>query len=117
LAAGQSAFLDDDYHIHFSDLLNRLRRIIDEVDGMNELMTSAIAANLALVQIRQNVDMRRISAWVGIGAVPTTIAGVYGMNFANMPELTWRYGYYVVITGLVAVSAGLFLLFRKYRWL
>lgn len=117
LAAGQSAFLDDDYHIHFSDLLNRLRRIIDEVDGMNELMTSAIAANLALVQIRQNVDMRRISAWVGIGAVPTTIAGVYGMNFANMPELTWRYGYYAVITGLVGVSAGLFLLFRKYRWL
>lgn len=117
LAGGHSIFLDDDYHIHFSDLLHRLRRIIDEVEGMNELMTSAIAANLALVQVRQNIDMRRISAWVGIGAVPTTIAGVYGMNFSNMPELTWRYGYFVVIGGLLTISGGLFLLFRKYRWL
>jgi magnesium transporter len=61
--------------------------------------------------------MRRISAWVGIGAVPTMVAGIYGMNFKNIPELDWRYGYFVVLVILGMISAGLFKLFRKYRWL
>lgn len=80
-------------------------------------MTAALQANLTLIQVQQNSDMRRISAWVGIGAVPTMVAGVYGMNFENIPELTWRYGYFVVVGVLTGISIGLFLLFRKYRWL
>ena len=80
-------------------------------------MSAALQANLTLIQVQQNADMRRISAWVGIGAVPTMVAGIYGMNFEHMPELTWRYGYFVVLAGLGAISGGLFLLFRKYRWL
>lgn len=101
----------------FSDVFDHLRRVIDEVEALNELMSAALQANLTLIQVQQNADMRRISAWVGIGAVPTMVAGIYGMNFEHMPELTWRYGYFVVLAGLGAISGGLFLLFRKYRWL
>ena len=101
----------------FSDVLDHLRRVIDEVEALNELMSAALQANLTLIQVQQNADMRRISAWVGIGAVPTMVAGIYGMNFKNIPELDWRYGYFVVLVILGMISAGLFKLFRKYRWL
>ena len=84
---------------------------------MNEIMDAALHANSALVQTQQNADMRKISAWIGIGAVPTMIAGVYGMNFEYLPELEWRYGYFVVIGALVVVCTVLFRLFRKYKWL
>jgi magnesium transporter len=61
--------------------------------------------------------MRKISAYVGIGAVPTMIAGIYGMNFKHIPELEWRYGYFVVVASLAAVSLWLFRLFRRNKWL
>jgi magnesium transporter len=57
--------------------------------------------------------MRKISAWVGVGAVPTMVAGIYGINFENLPELQWKYGYYVVLGALAAVSAGFFRVFRR----
>lgn len=101
----------------FSDVLDHLRRVIDEVEALNELMSAALQANLTLIQVQQNSDMRRISAWVGIGAVPTMVAGIYGMNFEHMPELNWEYGYFIVLAALGMISGGLFLLFRKYRWL
>ena len=80
-------------------------------------MDAALHANLALIQVQQNSDMRKISAWVGIGAVPTMIAGIYGMNFDNMPELQWKYGYFIVVGFLGVVSLVLFRLFRRNRWL
>jgi len=70
-----------------------------------------------LIQTQQNADMRKISAWVGIGAVPTMVAGIYGMNFKYLPELEWRYGYFVVVGALVVVCGVLFRLFHKYNWL
>ncbi len=84
---------------------------------MNELMNAALQANSALIQTQQNADMRKISAWVGIGAVPTMVAGIYGMNFKYLPELQWRYGYFVVVGALVLVCGVLFRLFHKYNWL
>jgi magnesium transporter len=92
-------------------------KVIDDVNTMSDLMDAALHANLALIQLQQNVDMRKISAWVGIGAVPTMVAGIYGMNFENLPELQWKYGYYVVLGALAAVSAGLFRVFRRNKWL
>lgn len=117
LVSGVIPGVSRSYLAQFSDVLDHLRRVIDEVEALNELMTAALQANLTLIQVQQNSDMRRISAWVGIGAVPTMVAGVYGMNFENIPELTWRYGYFVVVGVLAGISIGLFLLFRKYRWL
>ncbi len=61
--------------------------------------------------------MRKISAWVGIVAVPTMIAGVYGMNFEYMPELDWRYGYFLVLVAMVAIALGLYRLFKRSGWL
>ena len=101
----------------FSDVRDHLLKVIDEVELMDELIDAALHANSTLIQVQQNTDMRKISAWVGIGAVPTMVAGIYGMNFDHMPELRWRYGYFIVVGFLVAVCATLFRLFRKNEWL
>ncbi|MBH0123457.1 magnesium transporter, partial [Rhodococcus sp. CX] len=69
------------------------------------------------VTVQQNTDMRRISAWVAIAAVPTMIAGIYGMNFDRMPELHWEYGYYLVVGVIVVSTVALFLTFRRNKWL
>jgi magnesium transporter len=76
-------------------------------------MDAVLDANLALIQVKQNSDMRKISAWVGIGAALTMVAGIYGMNFENLPELQLKSVYFVV---LGVVSGSLFGLFRKNDW-
>jgi magnesium transporter len=76
-----------------------------------------LTANLTQVGVRQNEDMRKISAWVAILAVPTMIAGIYGMNFQHMPELSWRYGYPAVLVLIVVVSGALYRGFRRAGWL
>ena len=117
LASSEVPHIDPQFAPQFADVRDHLMKAIDDVNTMNDLMDAALHANLALIQVQQNVDMRKISAWVGIGAVPTMVAGIYGMNFENLPELQWKYGYYVVLGALAAVSAGLFRLFRKNNWL
>jgi magnesium transporter len=117
LADGKVPFISPTSAILFSDVRDHLLKVIDEADALNELMDAALHANLALIQVQQNEDMRKISAYVGIGAVPTMIAGIYGMNFKHIPELEWRYGYFVVVASLGAVSLWLFRLFRRNKWL
>jgi magnesium transporter len=90
---------------------------MDEIEFMNDLIDAALHANAALIQVNQNGDMRKISAWVGIGAVPTMVAGIYGMNFEHMPELGWKFGYPLVLVGLAIVCGLLFRTFRRNRWL
>ena len=101
----------------FSDVRDHLLKVIDEAQALNEIMEAALHANLALIQVKQNEDMRKISAYVGIGAVPTMVAGIYGMNFKHLPELEWRYGYFIVMGALALVSFGLFRVFRRNKWL
>ena len=84
---------------------------------MDSLLTTALQADLAHVQVRQNEDVRKISAWVALAAGPTMIAGIYGMNFKFMPELSWKYGYPLVLGVVTALSALLLYRFRKARWL
>ena len=90
----------------FRDVSDHLQAVIDHVESYDRLLTDVLGAHLAQVTVQQNTDMRRISAWVAIAAVPTMIAGIYGMNFDFMPELTasvrvgggeFRYGYFVVL--------------------
>ena len=78
---------------------DHVRRVSDRVDAIDALLDSALHANVAQVGMRQNEDMRRITAWVAIIAVPTMFAGIYGMNFDHMPELRWRFGYPLVLLG------------------
>ena len=102
---------------YFRDVQDHHSQVAAQVNTLDEQLTSLVHAAVAIVGIRQNTDMRRISAWVAIAAVPTMIAGIYGMNFDHMPELGMEYGYVTVLGLMITVCGGLFLLFRKNRWL
>lgn len=102
---------------YFRNILDHHSRVSADVTTLDEQLSALVDAAVAIIGIRQNADMRRISAWVAIAAIPTMIAGIYGMNFHNMPELSLKYGYYVVLGFMIVVCVGLFVLFRKNRWL
>jgi magnesium transporter len=97
---------------YFRDVHDHLLRVSDRLQGLDTLLDTALSANVAQVGMRQNEDMRKISAWVAIIALPTMIAGIYGMNFENMPELDWLFGYPFAL-GLMALSC--FLLYRNFK--
>ena len=101
----------------FRDTLDHLMRACEHASGMDSLLTSALQADLTHVQMRQNEDVRKISAWVALAAAPTMIAGIYGMNFKHMPELSFRFGYPLVLGGIFLLSSLLFYKFRKADWL
>jgi len=111
------ALLPDDLDKYFRDVHDHLLRIVLRVVTARDLLSSVLEANLTRVSVRQNEDMRKISAWVAIAAVPTMIAGVYGMNFEHMPELEWRLGYPLVVAFMVAVCSFLYWRFRRSGWL
>ena len=101
----------------FRDTLDHLIRTCELASGIDSLLTTALQADMAHIQVRQNEDVRRISAWVALAAGPTMIAGIYGMNFEFMPELSWRFGYPLVLGTIVALSGFLYYRFRKAKWL
>ncbi|QXJ19911.1 magnesium/cobalt transporter CorA [Actinomadura graeca] len=102
---------------YFRDVLDHLLLVDGQVDAHNELLNSVLTAHLALLGKRQNDDMRKISAWAAIIAVPTAIAGIYGMNFDDMPELHWTFGYPLVIGAMAVLCTLLFRRLRKSGWL
>jgi magnesium transporter len=91
--------------------------VVGQVASFDDLLNTLVAANLAQVSVGQNEDMRKISAWVAIAAVPTMVAGIYGMNFDHIPELHWRFGYPIVIGAILLVCSGLYRSFRRNGWL
>jgi len=101
----------------FRDTIDHLQHACEHASGMDSLLTTVLQADLAHVQVRQNEDVRRISAWVALAAGPTMIAGVYGMNFENMPELKWQFGYPLTISVIGLLSGFLFYKFKKSNWL
>jgi magnesium transporter len=101
----------------FRDVADHLLRVIDHVESYDKLLTDILSAHLAQVSVQQNSDMRRISAWVAIAAVPTMVAGIYGMNFDNMPELRWHYGYYAALVLMAGVAGLMYRAFRRSGWL
>jgi magnesium transporter len=117
LMEGEVQGIPKSFAPRLKDVYDHLRRVVDDVERMNELVDAALAACLNIAQVRQNSDMRRISAWVGLAAVPTMVAGIYGMNFSYMPELQVRWAYFLVMGGTAAFSVGLFVYFRRRRWL
>jgi len=102
---------------YFRDVLDHLIRLSQRTESLRELLTGVLQANLAQVGVRQNEDMRKISAWVAILAVPTMLAGVYGMNFDHMPELRWELGYPGVLALMLVLCFGLWRYFKKVGWL
>jgi len=131
LATGRLSGIHPDIGPFFRDVADHVTRVVEKVEGFDSLLTDIMTVNLAQISVRQNEqmhqqndqmhrqneDMRRISAWVAIVAVNTVIAGIYGMNFDNMPELHSRYGYYVTLAVMAGTCLALYRLFRRSGWL
>ncbi|HEV2768846.1 MAG TPA: magnesium/cobalt transporter CorA [Solirubrobacteraceae bacterium] len=117
LARGDFAIVTPELREYFRDVDDHLRRVSGRVQGFRDLLFTALQANLTQVSVRQNEDMRKISAWVAIIAVPTAIAGIYGMNFEFMPELKWRLGYPAVLVLILVICSLLYRRFRRVGWL
>jgi magnesium transporter len=109
--------IDEQLVPYFRDVADHASRVVDQIEGFGALLAGVLQANLTQVGVRQNEDMRKISAWVAIIAVPTAVAGIYGMNFEHMPELGWRYGYPAVLLLIAAVCLVLYVKFRRSGWL
>jgi magnesium transporter len=101
----------------FQEQRAQLQHLVEGADGLGSLLSNMLQAYLADVSVRQNDDMRRISAWVAIWAVPTLLAGIYGMNFRHLPELEWRFGYPLVLATMVVICLWLYRAFRRSGWL
>jgi len=123
--------IPDDTRPYFRDVFDHVMRINEMIDNLRELLTTAFEVNLSMVSIdenqemkrlaefsvEQNRDMRRLAAWAAIIALPTLIAGVYGMNFQDMPELSWWFGYPLALALMAVCSLGLFAGFKHTGWL
>jgi magnesium transporter len=117
LARGDFALVPDELAKYFRDVHDHLLRVQQEIAGYRELLASVLQANLAQLTVRQNDHMRKISAWVAILAVPTLVAGLYGMNFNYIPGGNWHYGYFLVNVVVIGVCATLYWRFRRSGWL
>jgi magnesium transporter len=104
-------------HDYFRDVYDHLLRLKQSVDNLRDTVTTAISVNLSLITIQENEVTKRLAAYAALVAVPTMIAGVYGMNFANMPELQWRWGYPAAVATMVLIDGYLVYRFRKAKWM
>lgn len=102
---------------YFRDIYDHAIRINEMVDNARELLTTALEANFSLISISQNEMSKRFAGWAAIIAVPTMIAGIYGMNFSYMPELNWKYGYPFALTITLGSCVLLYLYFKRSGWL
>lgn len=109
--------IPEDTRPYFRDVYDHAIRINEHVDTLRELLTGALEAHLSLTAVSQNDAMKKLAGWAAIIAVPTMVAGVYGMNFKFMPELEWRYSYPVVMTAMVVVCGFLYSRFKRSGWL
>ncbi|MDQ0778410.1 magnesium and cobalt transport protein CorA [Streptomyces aurantiacus] len=110
-------FVHDRAQPFFRDVNDHLTRVNESVDALDRLVSDVLSAHLAQMSVRQNDDMRKISSWAAMAAVPTMIAGIYGMNFDHMPELHWVWTYPAVIALMAVLEVLLFRLFKQRGWL
>lgn len=109
--------IDAEVRAYFRDVRDHIQRTESLVDGLRDVLTSVFEISSLLEQQRQGAITRQLAAWAAILAVPTAIAGIYGMNFEHMPELKWQYGYFGVLSGIALVCGMLFRRFKKVSWL
>jgi magnesium transporter len=117
LAKGHYDVIHPEVRTYFRDVNDHLLRAHEQLENYRDLLTAVLSANLAQVTVRQNEDVRKISAMVAILAVPTMIAGIYGMNFNHMPELRWGIGYPLVLAVMVVICLRLYRYFKRIGWL
>jgi magnesium transporter len=102
---------------YFRDIYDHLFRINQSIESLRDMVTTAISVNLSLITLQENETTKRLAAYAALVAVPTMIAGIYGMNFEHMPELHWFLGYPLSLAMMVGLDAYLFFRFRKAGWL
>jgi magnesium transporter len=117
LSSAEVPFVHEHSQPFFRDVNDHLLHANEQVEGLDRLLSDILSAHLAQMGVRQNDDMRKISAWAAMAAVPTLIAGIYGMNFEHMPELTWTWGYPGVIALMLTLVVGLYRTFKRRGWL
>lgn len=117
LATRPIRVIDPEIQAYFRDVSDHLLRATEQIAASDELLNSILQAHLAQVSVAQNEDMRRITAWAALIAVPTMVTGVYGMNFAYMPELRWRFGYPLVLVVIAVACVALYRGFKRNGWL
>ena len=116
-AAGAVPLVHEKAAPFFRDVADHLARAAETVDSLDSLLSTAFDAHLAQISVQQNNDMRKISAWVGLVAPPTLLAGIWGMNFQHMPELDWTVGYPLALGVMGSISGGLWVGFKRSGWL
>ncbi|MFJ7998051.1 magnesium and cobalt transport protein CorA [Streptomyces sp. NPDC096310] len=109
--------IEPDIQKYFRDVADHLAQVHEEVTGFDELLNSILQANLAQASVAQNEDMRKITSWAAIIAVPTAVCGVYGMNFDHMPELKWRFGYPLVLGVIITTCVMIHRTLKRNGWL
>jgi magnesium transporter len=101
----------------FRDVTDHVRTVQEKIDSLREVLAFAFEASLLVGQSQESLITKRLASWAAILAVPTALAGIYGMNFKNMPELEMQYGYYVVIGVILTSCAVLYWRFKRNGWL
>ncbi|MCP9959580.1 MULTISPECIES: magnesium/cobalt transporter CorA [Streptomyces] len=117
LAGAGVPYVNEEARPFFRDVSDHLTRAGEHVEGLDRLLTDILSAHLAQMGVRQNDDMRKISAWAAMAAVPTMVAGVYGMNFTHMPELHATWGYPAAVGLMATAVVVLYRLFKRRGWL
>lgn len=117
LAEGYTPLVPEQVRSYFRDVDDHLTTVSERVASFDELLTTLVDATLAKISLQQNTDMRKITAWAAIVAVPTMVVGVYGMNFDYMPETSWKFGYPLVMLVILFGCVVLYRIFRRNRWL
>ena len=117
LAMGNYDQIHPEIETYFRDVGDHLVRVHEQLESMRDMLTSILTANLTQVSVQQNEDVRKISAAVAIIAVPTMIAGIYGMNFEHMPELGWSFGYPLILVVMASICFALYRYFKRVGWL
>jgi magnesium transporter len=102
---------------YFRDVFDHLQRLHGTIEGIRDMQTTAIQVNLGMINLNETEVTKKLAGWAAIIAVPTLIAGIYGMNFKNMPEYELQYGYPLAMAAMIAIDIALYLWFRKIRWL
>ena len=102
---------------YFRDIADHLQRLNQTIESIRDTITTALAVNLSVISLQENATVKRLAAYGALVAVPTMIAGIYGMNFDHMPELEWRYGYAIATGLMIGIDGYLFYRLRKAGWL
>jgi magnesium transporter len=103
--------------VYFRDVFDHALRITETVNTLGEMLTAALQLNISMVSLGQNDVVKRLAGWAGLLTIPTLIASVYGMNFEFMPELKWRYGYFIVIAATAVICGLVYRRLKRARYL